>query len=312
MDVKQFAPVIIPTLNRYEHFKRCLESLEKCTSAELTDVYVALDYPPTERYIKGWMKIDNYLAEKEKSHGFNKLIVVRREKNYGVGHYNSNGNLLIREIICKYPFYIETEDDNEFSPCFLDFMNKALEKYKDNPHVFSISGYNQESFYSDDRDVVFIYDNSAWGQGFWSNREMPKEGYLQIVLSKPKNIIKIWKTYPILLKLSLSLVRKKKFYGDALYTIKCICEELYQIRPSLSLVRNLGNDGSGLHSGVSEKFSKQRISDKLSFEIPDIPVARTCELDKMVYENMMPSSLLKRFWLHTKILLDIIVFYFTK
>lgn len=305
-EIREYAPILIPTLNRYKHFRRCVESLARCTHADKTELVIGLDYPPAEKYHEGWEKISDYISLIT---GFKKVTVLRTDTNLGA---IANSRRIREYIQDKYKTYIFSEDDNEFSPCFLDFMNKALEKYKDNPHVFSISGYNQESFYSDDRDVVFIYDNSAWGQGFWSNREMPKEEYLQIVLSKPKNIIKIWKTYPILLKLSLSLVRKKKFYGDALYTIKCICEELYQIRPSLSLVRNLGNDGSGLHSGVSEKFSKQRISDKLSFEIPDIPVARTCELDKMVYENMMPSSLLKRFWLHTKILLDIIVFYFTK
>lgn len=31
-----FTPVIIPTLNRYEHFRKCLESLEACTGAEKT------------------------------------------------------------------------------------------------------------------------------------------------------------------------------------------------------------------------------------------------------------------------------------
>ena len=48
------APVIIGTLNRFEHFHDCLESLEKCTMADETDVYVALDYPPSEKYVEGW------------------------------------------------------------------------------------------------------------------------------------------------------------------------------------------------------------------------------------------------------------------
>ena len=65
MEIKQYAPVVIPTLNRYEHFKRCLESLEGCTGAEHTDVYVALDYPPSDKYVEGWKKMDAYLAEKE-------------------------------------------------------------------------------------------------------------------------------------------------------------------------------------------------------------------------------------------------------
>lgn len=35
------APVGIVTPNRYEHFKQCLESLERCTGADKTEVHVA-------------------------------------------------------------------------------------------------------------------------------------------------------------------------------------------------------------------------------------------------------------------------------
>lgn len=91
----KYAPVIIPTLNRYEHFKRCLESLEKCTGAEMTEVYVGLDFPPSDKYVEGWKKIDIYLKEKEVNNHFKKLIVVRRETNCGVGHQFSNGSLLV-------------------------------------------------------------------------------------------------------------------------------------------------------------------------------------------------------------------------
>ena len=52
MEINHYAPVIIVTLNRYEHFKRCLDSLEKCTGANKTDVYVGLDYPPSEKYVR--------------------------------------------------------------------------------------------------------------------------------------------------------------------------------------------------------------------------------------------------------------------
>ena len=70
-----YAPVIIPTLNRYEHFKNCLESLEACVGADFTDVYVALDYPPSEKYVEGWKKIDIYLHKKEKDNKCKRLRI---------------------------------------------------------------------------------------------------------------------------------------------------------------------------------------------------------------------------------------------
>ena len=37
--MNNFAPVLIPTLCRYDHLKRCIESLSACTHAEKTDLY---------------------------------------------------------------------------------------------------------------------------------------------------------------------------------------------------------------------------------------------------------------------------------
>lgn len=90
MGTKFYAPVIIVTLDRVEHFKRCLESLEECTGAENTDVYVALDYPPSEKYIAGWEKNNVYISEKETNHHFKSFHVLRRERNYGICKKNGD------------------------------------------------------------------------------------------------------------------------------------------------------------------------------------------------------------------------------
>lgn len=136
-----YAPVIIPTLNRYEHFKNCLESLEACLGAEFTDVYVALDYPPSEKYVEGWKKIDIYLHEKEKGNNFHSLTVYRRETNY---FFSGKGNwqTAVKDATINVDRYIFSEDDNIFSPNFLEFINKGLEKYKNDSSVLAICGYS--------------------------------------------------------------------------------------------------------------------------------------------------------------------------
>ena len=110
-----YAPVIIPTLNRYEHFCKCLESLEVCTGAEYTDVYIALDYPPSDKYVDGWKKVDAFLQEKEKNNNFKSLIVYRRKENY---FFSDKGNLktAIEDLPRTVERFIYSEDDNIFSP----------------------------------------------------------------------------------------------------------------------------------------------------------------------------------------------------
>ena len=46
-----FYPVVIPTLNRFDHFRNCVESLVRCTHADKTELIIGLDFPPYEKYI---------------------------------------------------------------------------------------------------------------------------------------------------------------------------------------------------------------------------------------------------------------------
>ena len=79
-----YAPVIIPTLCRYKHFKECLESLSKCKWAEETEIFVGLDYPAKESHRSGYEKIKRYLKEVGDM-TFKKIHVFEREVNYGGG-----------------------------------------------------------------------------------------------------------------------------------------------------------------------------------------------------------------------------------
>ena len=112
--------------DRNVHFERCLESLERCSGADQTEVYVALDYPPSEKYKEGWKKIDDYLRLKESQNGFKKLHVIRRDRNYGICHENGNYETLIREIKKSYDRYILSEDEMNSLHASLSFRINVL------------------------------------------------------------------------------------------------------------------------------------------------------------------------------------------
>lgn len=194
-----FAPIIIPTLNRNEHFRKCLESLEKCSGAENTEVYVALDFPPSDKYIDGWKKIDNYLTLKEKANRFKHLHVIRREHNYGLFSAHSNDEELTNMILERYDRFIFTEDDNEFSPNFLEYINKGLEKFKEDPSVWCICGYNEprEFKHGDNNYYRHRANVSAWGAAYWSDKYKKAFTDIQSNIFKKtfsiSNLVKIWK-----------------------------------------------------------------------------------------------------------------------
>lgn len=269
MIINTFAPVIIPTLCRYEHFKRCVESLSRCTYAENTEIIIGLDYPPNEKYEEGYRMICDYLPQIK---GFSEVTVIKHEKNLG-----AIGNLLFLKKYAAnhYDRFIFTEDDNEFAPNFLAYINKGLEKYKDNPHVFSICGYNfpvNMSGYQNNNYCSFRF--SAWGYGTMTERDIDlsisKVFHFVII---PHHFIKLLFTSPSLLLSVAYMLSKHEVHGDACFEIYNCINNWKSIFPSISKVRNWGHDGSGEHGMISPEDDpcfNQVIDTEVNFDFDEV------------------------------------------
>ncbi len=133
----EYAPVIIPTLSRYEHLENCIRSLSSCTGADKTDIYISVDHPPNPGYKEGYQKVVEYL--KNGINGFSNVYIFYQENNLGM---MGNLSFLVDSVREKHSCFIYTEDDNEFSPNFLEFINTALVYYKDREDVIAVSGYS--------------------------------------------------------------------------------------------------------------------------------------------------------------------------
>lgn len=285
-----YAPVLIPTQNRYNHFKQCLESLELCTGADKTDVYVALDYPPNDKYVEGWKQISEYLAVKERNNAFLKLHVIRRQYNYGVFTDKSNSKTLLNEVKKTHDRFIFSEDDNVFCPNFLEYINKGLEKYKNNSKVLAITGYTQPYPFKSDDNTYFFHstDFSAWGYGMWYDKldkitDEIRRGFFKETLSF-RNVYKFY--HHGLNRLQQYVLYSFSDYHhfpliDCVLTCYMIVNDMYVTVPVKSKVRNIGWDEMGLSfaaKGVPDKYrdiakrhKEQPIDTELHFEFTGDP-----------------------------------------
>ena len=257
MNEIKYAPVIIPTLCRHEHFKRGIESLKKNSLAKYTDVYIALDYPAKDEHWEGYKKICEYLDDGDFS-VFKSFNITRRKKNYGVG---LNGRELSKSLMDRYDRSIYAEDDIEFSPNFLEYMDKCLAKYEDNDDIIAITGYSYPLNYEHDEGANIIFQSSvfpSWGVGYWQRKY---GGYRDEILSGylPKNFDKACKT-GVLKKL---IDRRRSDYivqslgggdntfitstTDVSFGIYMTLKNKYVVSPTLSKTRNCGMDGSGVN-----------------------------------------------------------------
>lgn len=271
-----YAPVIIPTLNRFEHFKQCLESLANCTWAEYTEVYVGLDYPAKESHWDGYQKIDLYLKECGNLN-FKKIHVIKRSHNYGIG-INGNFTNLSKEALHCCDRIICTEDDNVFSPNFLVYMNKGLELFKDDKSIIAINGYRHYYNITIGENTFFRQnvDFSAWGFGVWADRfdkyQSIDNGYFKSKLSIC-SFLKVLKNGNNRAIQFLNFCDKKWIpqITDNVLSVYAVINDYNVIMPSISLVRNMGFDGTGLNcknlsNTIVMKHTQQMISNDNNFE----------------------------------------------
>lgn len=288
-----YYPVLIPTLNRYEHLKRCVESLAKNTHADKTELVIGLDYPPSDKYREGYEKVKTYVYTIT---GFAKVTIFEREKNYGpVKNYTA----LKEYVFQNFDAAISSEDDNEFSPCFLDFMDKILEKYKDDDMFTSVSGYLHPDYIGvSSKKVILTKETNAWGMGHWKTKEMNifSTNHFKEVLTSISKSWKCFKAFPASFSMLIEMVKKEADWGDVRRTNTNILNGTYQIRPNISLCKNWGYDGSGLHCGIdkSNKFNNQTKSEDFVYDIGTEKPQIDSRIFKVTSNLLLPQNPLKR------------------
>lgn len=262
-------PVLIVTLSRYEHLVRCVESLKRNKLAIETELYIGLDFPPSEKYTEGYNRINQYLS---KLVGFKKVHVIRHSVNVGCG---KNHWIVRNEIYKKFDCYIFSEDDNEFSENYLEYMNLLMETYKDAPDIVAISGYGYPLFHQYKENQVFYIDTyfSAYGCGIWKDKWEKLESGIQLDNFKKyyfdkKKMMQLRRRSPnqfcYFVKGMIGYVSElrddsKLAFMDLSYGIYMYFNDLKMIFPTITKVKNWGFDGTGLHCDMYRTTQKEKV-----------------------------------------------------
>lgn len=267
-----YAPVIIPTLCRFEHFKRCVESLSRCTHADKTELIIGLDYPLKESHREGYSKILNYVDNG--IIGFKTVTIIKQNMNQGA---LQNFNIILTYAFNLYKKLIISEDDNEFSPNFLDYINRGLILFEDAEEISAICGYNYPVEMNDYTHNTYLSRNfSAWGYGIWKQKyEKYQSGFSlqwsQKILKSPTFMLKILRQKPSLAISLWYMCRHKTMLGDVNRELYNIIDNHYSLFPRVSLVRNWGHDGTGENCADfhNERYLTQEIDDRAVFDFSE-------------------------------------------
>ena len=292
MEIKNYCPIIIGTLNRFEHFKRCVESLQRCEMADKTEIYISVDYPFKKEHEAGHKKIVDYLKRNPLA-GFKETHVYYQGKNLGM---TNNYAFLVSKLQDCTEWYMSFEDDNEFSRGFLKFINTTVEIFKNDSNFYGVCGYSR-------------LDN--FDKQFWYKSVERTHGSVQSIILRKNAVIEINEIYNRKLSLKeLFKIYKGRSsyvgnYADYLihnnsvyyapdgkispidYTVGLwlALTGRYVIQPTISYVRNYGCDGSGINSVYDADIYNKELYKKM-YDKSDFICEREFEVSRDYINNL--------------------------
>ncbi len=240
MPTEELAPIVLFVYNRPQHTAMTLKSLAENPLAKDSVLYVFADGPKTEATTEDKNKIKETRALFKDLSGFKEVVLTEKEKNEGLAASVIAG---VTKTINRHGAVIVVEDDLVVSPHFLDFMNDALNLYKNFPNVYSVTGFMFPIESKLEKTVLLPYI-STWGWATWKSKweamdtNMPDKALIKqnpFLLSR-FNLADY--DYAGMLDLT------NKSWGIKWYYSIFIRNGL-SVFPTRSLVSNIGFDGSG-------------------------------------------------------------------
>ena len=250
--ISTLAPIVLFVFARPDHTRLTLKALASNELAEQSDLII---YSDAARNENEEIKIRDVRKIIKSASGFRSITVIERESNYGLARNIIEG---VTEVCSLYGHVIVLEDDTITSPDFLSFMNAALERYAHNSYVWHISGWNYPINPRGLGDAFFWRVMNCWGWATWSDR-------WQHFNKDPQRLLSSWtgkqiarfnldSTYDFWKQVELnsegSINTWAIFWYATIFENNGLC-----LNPSITLVQNIGHDGTGQNCGTSELFS---------------------------------------------------------
>jgi hypothetical protein len=245
-------PVALFVYNRLWHTKQTIEALKKNNIASETDLFIFSDASKNIEVDDAVRKVREYIKSIT---GFKSITLVERDTNFGLANSIIIG---VTKLCNEFGKVIVVEDDLVTSPFFLQFMNEALDIYADDSMVASVHGY----WYAVDQkmpETFFLRGASCWGWATWSRAWKLFEVDGQVLLNelqqqKLTHLFDLDGAMAYTQMLKDQITGKNNSWAIRWHAATFLANKM-QLSPGISLVRNIGFDGSGIHSGESDRYS---------------------------------------------------------
>lgn len=264
------APIVLFAYNRPLHTEETLAALMKNDLADQSTLFIYADGAKenaTEKEIENIEAVRNIIRSKKWCGTVN---IIESSYNKGLAISIVEG---VTSVVNKYDKVIVLEDDIVTSKGFLRYMNDALDMYESNHRIMSVSGFmfpiNSESL----PDVFCYSANTCWGWATWKRAWKYFDFDIQKIYNQLENSNVDWRKFnafqhtafqeQVMHNLSGKIKTWAVKWHAAIYLNKGTV-----LHPKISLVKNIGFDGTGVHCNQDSLYNSMDTTDYISVKVP--------------------------------------------
>lgn len=261
-----FAPIAVFGYRRPSHLQKALKAIEANSESRMSEVCIFIDGPKPGADNR--TKFEECQRVANLGYKFGSTRIISSDSNQGLAKSIRSGLDFIFET---HENVIVIEDDIVLATSALNYLNRGLEKYQDNPMVSSIHTY-QYPLSHELNECVALRGADCWGWATWKNRWVSTS-------FEPKPLLAEIRGRGLLRHFDLDgnmdysrMLRMQEMGRIDSWAIcwhaSMFLQNRYCIYPPESLSLNIGSDGTGTHSGDIDIFDTQ-LSKATNWIFPD-------------------------------------------
>ena len=284
-----YAPILLFVYNRPEHVRRNIQALLKNELAAESELFIYSDAAKDETSQAAVKEVRAFIRSIQ---GFKKITITERAENWGLARSIIDG---VTTQINRYGRVIVLEDDLVVAPHFLQFMNDALETYRDEERV----GHIQACDFTHDPslpDTFLIKWTGSWGWGTWDRAWKHFNADGKALLTELESR-KLTYTFDFNGKYGYTRMLRRQIEGKnnswaIRWNASLFLKGILSLNVGKSLVQNEGFDGSGTNCGGGGLYASELYMERL-------PVKKISPIE----ENIQARNAYVRYYARTNSLM---------
>lgn len=255
-----YAPILLFVYNRPEHVRRNIQALLKNELAAESELFIYSDAAKDETSQATVKEVRAFIRSIQ---GFKKITITERAENWGLARSIIDG---VTTLINRYGRVIVLEDDLVVAPHFLQFMNDALETYRDEERV----GHIQACDFTHDPslpDTFLIKWTGSWGWATWDRAWKHFNADGKALLTELESR-KLTHTFDFNGKYGYTRMLRRQIEGKnnswaIRWNASLFLKDILSLNVGKSLVQNEGFDGSGTNCGGGGLYASELYMERL-------------------------------------------------